>query len=436
MHIEVIGIGGAGCRIADRLAERTGTGQAAGGRSATDELATDGSFLVDAFAFDTDPGTLEALSAIPDAHRHRYGTASEGLDGDLRAGFDVGEAHVDELSRVIDQGSPSKAEAFLLVVGLGGATGGGTAPALAADLRELYGRPVYVVGTLPTPGEIDRSEAEATAVTGSANRADTAAGDGDRTAGDRTAGDGDATATENAATAGNANTAASADTDALARPLAGRNALRTIDRLNGVADAIVPFDNEAYLRADETVTTGRPRLNDDLTRRLATFFSLSDRAETGDVSAEQTIDASDVDRTFGDETVLAALGYAEQHVDTGDDGSLLGLGLIGGDDEPDVDTSEAVSAVETVVRKSVRGKLTAECDRTSATGALLAVGGPPAWLNRRAIADGRSWLEGETAARTVRGGDVPDADADAVFAVALLAGVGDVERIEELREAA
>ncbi|MGZ0747578.1 cell division protein FtsZ [Haloparvum sp. AD34] len=399
MHLEVIGVGGAGCRIVDRLAERTGTGQADGRRATTDDQRLDGSFIVDTFAFDTDPGTLAELSAVPEANRHRYGTASDGLDGDLRAGFDVGEAHVDELSRVIDQGSPSKAEAFLLVVGLGGATGGGTAPALAADVRELYGTPVYVVGTLPTNGEIERSE-------------------------DARSGGADGPAAPQGPDSGE---------DTLDRPLAGRNALRTIDRLNGVADAIVPFDNEAYLRTDEGLATGRGRLNDELIHRLATFFSLGDRAEGGEVSAEQTIDASDVDRTFGDETVLAALGYAKQEVDAGGDSSLLGLGLIGGDEEPDVDTSEAVSAVETVVRKAVRGKLTAECDRSSATGALLAVGGPPAWLNRRAIADGRSWLEGETDVRTVRGGDVPDADADAVFAVALLAGVGDVERIEELR---
>lgn len=400
MNLEVIGVGGAGCRIVDRLAEQTGIGQADGQRTPTDDQRLMGSFVVDAFAFDTDPGTLAELTAVPEAHRHRYGTASDGLDGDLRAGFDVGEAHIDELSRVIDQGSPSKAEAFLVVIGLGGATGGGTAPALAADIRELYGRPVYVVGTLPTKGEIERSEdAHAEVVDGPASPQ------------------------------------GPERDDTLDRPLAGRNALRTIDRLNGVADAIIPFDNEAYLRTDEGLATGRPRLNDELIHRLATFFSIGDRAESGEVSAEQTIDASDVDRTFGDETVLAALGYAEQQVDTaGDDGSLLGLGLIGGDDEPDVDTSEAVSAVETVVRKAVRGKLTAECDHSSATGALLAIGGPPAWLNRRAITDGRSWLEGETAARTVRGGDVPDMDAEAVFAVVLLAGVGDVVRVEQLRD--
>lgn len=408
MHLEVIGIGGAGCRIADRLAERTGSGQATGlgasvggigglrsGGSQSSGSAEE-SFVVDAFGFDTDQDALDGLSAIADSHRHRYGTATEGLDGDLRAGFDVGESHVDELSRVIDQGNPSKAEAFLLVVGLGGATGGGTAPALAADIRELYAAPVYVVATLPTKGEIDPSDdAPPEAAHGSHG---------------------------------------GSDPDTLDRPLAGRNAIRTLDHLNGVADAIILFDNEAYLRTDETLAAGRHRLNDELTHRLATFFSLSDRAERGDATAERTIDASAVDRTFGDETALATLGYAEQQVDTSaDGGSLLGLGLIGGD-EPDVDTSEAVSAVETVVRKAVRGKLTADCDRTSATGAFLAVGGPPAWLNRRAIADGRSWVEGETAARSVRGGDVPDGEADAVFAVALLAGVADVDRIEELRD--
>jgi len=406
MHLEVIGIGGAGCRIAERIAERAG-GQgtdAADGRVSGD--AASESYVVDAFAFDTDPTTLEALSAVPESHRHRYGTATEGLDGDLRAGFDVGQAHVDELSRVVDQGTPSKAEAFLLVVGLGGATGGGAAPALAADLQELYARPVYVAGTLPTNAEMTRE--------GAASPAD-ATESGDRI--------------EESDGAG---------TETPTRPLAGRNAVRTLDRLHGVADAVFPFDNEAHLRTDERLMRGRSRLNDEFAGRLGALFTLNERAERGEVTAERTIDASDLDRTFGDETVLATVGRAEQRVETAsEDESLLGLGLIGGGEtEPDVDTSEAVSAVETVVRKAVRGKLTADCDRTSATGALLGIGGPPAWLNRRAIADGRTWLEGETGARSVRGGDVPDAGGDAVFAVALLAGVEDVTRVEELREEA
>lgn len=370
MRLEVIGIGGAGCRIVDRLRRHSETEQ----------------FVVDAFAFDTDPATLESLQSISDDHRHRFGTATGGLGGDVDAGFEAGDEHVDELSRVIDRGMPTRAEGFLLVVGLGGATGGGTVPSLAADLETLYDAPVYVVGTLPTTDETE-------------------------------------TATE---------TVTVGDDDSTGSPV-DRNAARTLDRLDGVVDAIIPFDNESWLRTSEELTDARSRLNEELVTRLAAAFGAWESGADG-VQAEQTIDANDLDRTFGDDTTVATIGYAVQGVTTESDGgsSLFGLGLLGREDEPEVETSAAISAVETVIHKSVRGKLTVDCDRSDADRALLAVGGPPTWLNRRAIVDGRSWLGSEIESRTVRGGDAPDPDADAVFAVAILSDVRDAPRLQSL----
>ena len=382
MQLEVIGVGGAGCRIADSIAAADSTGR---------------SFVGDAFAFDVDSDEVTALSEIPVANRHRYGqTIDGGLEGDLQSGFSVGDAHVDELSRQLDRGQPSVADAFLVCLGLGGATGGGTAPALVANLKTLYDAPVYALTTLPAKRELEPPT-----------------DDGDDPSRRPTQRD------------------PHPRPDREHRPLAEENAVRTLERLEGRADAVICFDNEAWLRAGESLSEARDRLNHEFATRVAAVFAATAGASDEQVDAESVVDTNDVARIFGSRTDVITLGYGTQDVETDDGGSLLGLGLF--TSKESVDTSAAVSAVETTISKALRGRLTLECERGGADRALLLVGGPPAWLNRQAIADGRSLLETTTGSAEILSGDVPRPDGDAVFAIVALAGVGPASRLEQLR---
>ena len=214
MQLEVIGVGGAGCRLADAIREVD-----------PDER----SLVGDALAFDTDNHEVTALYEITVANRHRYGQTTDGLNGNLQRGFDVGEEHVDELSRQLDRGQPSVADGFLVCFGLGGATGGGTAPALVSNLKTLYDKPVYVLATLPAARELEATEPDPT--------------DPKRTP--------------------------AAERAADARPMAEQNAVRTLERLEGLADAVVCFDNEAWLRGGESVEAARDRLNREFATRVA-----------------------------------------------------------------------------------------------------------------------------------------------------------------------
>ncbi|RKD94006.1 tubulin/FtsZ family protein [Halopiger aswanensis] len=424
MQLEVIGVGGAGCRIADAI-------------RAADEEAASSSFVADAFAFDTDVDGLTDLGAIPDTHRHRYGeTIDHGLNGNLHRGFEVGEEYVDELSRQLDQGQPSLADAFLVVVGLGGATGGGTAPHLVANLQTLYDEPVYVLATLPAKSELEDGPTDEID-----HRAPVAepATDGPT--------DDTETATETAADSEPA-TIPEAET----RPLAEANAVETLEQLDGLANAIVCFDNELWLRPREGLGDGRQRLNRELATRVGAFFgstadtggldgderSRDGRDRRGESGAETVIDANDVGRILGGESDVVSLGYGTQRVESDDGGGSpfgldidLGLGLFGSDSS--VDTGAAFSAVETTIRKALRGKLTLECERENAERAMLIVGGPPAWLNRRAISEGRETLESATGSVEILGGDAPRSGGDEVFAVVVLAGVDPIERLETMR---
>ncbi|MGQ3413013.1 tubulin/FtsZ family protein [Natrinema sp. LN54] len=377
MQLEVIGVGGAGCRIADAI------------RAAE---PTDRSFLTDVFAFDTDESDLNR-TVIPESHRFRYGPdgSDGGLEGDLERRRTLGRDHVDDLLERADRATPGAADGVLVAVGLGGATGGGAVPALVSALQQRSDAPVYVLATLPADREFDAAAEPS--------------GTGPHSSEPITA------------------------TDAPPRPNAAANAVATLERLDGVASAIITFDNEDWLRPGETLADGRDRCNRELATRVAAVFaSGGDSAES---VAQTVIDASDIRRIVGDQSAVVALGYGDQTVETS--GSRFGLGLLSA--EPDVETSEAVSAVETVVRKGIHGKLTLECEPETADRGLLIVGGPPAWLNRRAIAEGRRTLESAIGGSGILGGDAPRPDGDRVFAAVVLAGVRS-DRLAELRSAA
>ncbi|TKX79704.1 cell division protein FtsZ [Halorubrum sp. SD626R] len=384
MRLHVIGLGGAGGRIVDRLAADHGHER----------------FLHGINAFDTDAAALDALRSVDESRRYRFGDAADGsgLDGDLHAARRLGDAHASELGRAMDDETPSAAEAFVLVVGLGGGAGAGAAPALAEELSRLYDAPVYAVGLLPTPAESAESP-ESTA-----DEADSARGGASESGGRDPR-----------------------------RPLAEKNAARTLDALSDSCSAVFPFDNDAWLRPGETLRDARGRLNEVVAERVAALFGAGDSGEA-ESTPQQVLDASDIARAVGDDGEIAAVGHATQAVDPPESGSRFGLGLFGSDESAAVDASAAVSAIETTIRKAARGKSTVEVPDGRADRTLLVVGGPPAWLNRQAIADGRRWLADETGSGAILSGDAPEPDGEAVFAVVLRSGIDEPARIRELRE--
>ena len=385
MRLHVIGLGGAGGRIADRLA-----------------ADHDGDpFLAGVNGFDTDMDALNGLNALGEERRYRFGDAAggDGLGGDLHAGRRLGDAHASEIGRELDDQRPSTAEAFLILVGLGGAAGAGAAPALAEELSRLYEAPVYAFGLLPTPSETEEEDDDP----------------------------------RSAASGASAGSPSEAATETPHRPLAERNAARTLEALSEHCAAVFPFDNAAWLRPSETLGGARDRLNGVAADRIAALFGAGEVPE-GTETPQQVLDASDVARAVGSDGEVAAIGHATQPVEPPEQGSRFGLGLFGSSEPAEVDTSAAVSAIETVIRKAARGKNTIAVPEGRADRTLLIVGGPPQWLNREAIADGRRWLAEETGSDAILSGDAPVPDGDAVSAVVVRSGVDEPERIREIRE--
>ncbi|WP_253736261.1 tubulin/FtsZ family protein [Halohasta salina] len=326
-------------------------------------------------ALDTDKRSLAGLESIPTDSRHLYGAldaSGRGFAGNRQRAAAAADEESTELFRAVDDQVSSRADAILLCVGLAGASGSTLLPTLAAELRAVYELPIYGLGVLPDEGADNQQRLEA-----------------------------------------NAGVAIEAVTDA--------------------TEALLVFDNALWTKPGDEMDDPdvRGRLNEAIATRVTALFTAGEADVDGRV-AESVVDASELINTL-EAGGIATLGYATQEVERPTE-SRFGLGLF--EREVDLDETTAIKAIETTVRRAVNGKLTVDVDRGSVRRGLLVTGGPPEWLNRRAISDARSWLAQETGSVEIRGGDLPTPDVDEIVAIVLLAGVGDCQRVTELRAAA
>jgi len=144
VKLAVLGVGGAGGRLAARMA-------------ATEP--DDRPYVAAVAAFDTDPEALDDLG-VPREQRHAFGTTSRST-GDAAAVRAAAESNVRELSRAATDAVPAAADAVLVPVGVGGATGAGAAPVLIDTLRDTVDRPVYALTVLPGADEDAAANARA-----------------------------------------------------------------------------------------------------------------------------------------------------------------------------------------------------------------------------------------------------------------------------------
>jgi len=361
MQLIACGLGGAGSRIVDAMAEVDSRG--------------DRSCLRATLAVDTDKQTLDGLTEIPAENRALYGAhdaVGKGFDGNRHQARAAAADELTEIYRAVDDLPTTTADGMILSAGLAGASGATLLPQLADKLQEVYEIPIYSLGVLP-------------AATGEDSRRKQA--------------------------------------------YAGE----TLDAVVAATDSLVVFDNALWTKGseDETDSDVHTRLNETLATRVVRLFKSGETGADRRV-AESVVDASELINTF-ETGGIATLGYATQAIDR-PTSSRFGLGLFM--QEQAVDETSIIKAIETTVRRAVRGKLTVDVDRSSVQRGLLVTGGPPEWLNRRAIADARSWLAQETGSVEIRGGDMPTPEVDEIVAIVLLTGVGNCERIEELRAAA
>ena len=358
MKLAIIGVGQAGGKIADRFLARDRT--------------FDGPDIVKyALAINTAKTDLSGLQTIPEEHRLLIGktdVGGHGVGGDNELAAEIAESELDEIHTALNHIATHEIDAFLVIAALGGGTGSGAAPVIAAHLQELYQEPTYGLGILPASDE---------------------------------------------------------------GGIYTLNAARSLQTMVDQVNSLLLFDNESWRTVGETVDSGYKEMNEELLRQIELPFRAGEMGEDQQV-AESVVDATEIINTL-DCGGVATIGYAEDtDVTSQSSGSTGLLSRFTSTSGPTEDSATTVNRITSLVRRAALGRLTVSAEIESVDRGLVVVGGPPEYINRKGIEHGRSWLEEETGSMHIRGGDYPWSE-DRVAISVLLAGVGELPRIEKLK---
>ena len=134
MKVVLIGVGQAGGKVTQRLAEF--------------DFNRDFDAVQGAVAVNTARADLQQLD-IDTALIGQDRVKGHGVGGDNELGAEIMQDEATEVLDSLENHLTSEAEAVVIVAGLGGGTGSGGAPALAREMKRIYDIPVYVLGILP-----------------------------------------------------------------------------------------------------------------------------------------------------------------------------------------------------------------------------------------------------------------------------------------------
>ena len=138
MKVVLIGVGQAGGKVTQRLAEFD------------HEMGFDA--IRGAFAVNTAEADLQSLD-IDTMLIGQDRVKGHGVGGDNELGAEIMQEEATEVMDELDARIATDAEAVMIVAGLGGGTGSGGAPALAHELDRVYDVPIYTLGILPGRNE-------------------------------------------------------------------------------------------------------------------------------------------------------------------------------------------------------------------------------------------------------------------------------------------
>ncbi len=154
MKLVVVGFGQCGGRIADEFARLNKRARRHRGIE----------IVIDAFAVNTDSTDLAELHTIKAEYQHRIligagRTHGHGVAKISEVGAEIAKEDAD---KVIDAMRTTKrffeVDAFLLVTGTAGGTGSGATPVMAKVLKQRFDKPVYALAALPFEHEEETEE--------------------------------------------------------------------------------------------------------------------------------------------------------------------------------------------------------------------------------------------------------------------------------------
>jgi cell division GTPase FtsZ len=375
MRILLIGIGGAGCRIADALTDQ--------------DLRSHSIRCIDGIAVDRDAEDLNSLRAIPQENRIFY----QLLDP-LHTGEPAGILPHDEIVSRLHTLNPGDIDAFIVIAGLGGEMAT-LIPDLVTHIREGMVEPVFGLFTLPCKrdGEIVLARA--------ANNIDDLV-------------------------------------PVLDGILLYDNEI-WYERGKVEAVQEVPDSGEREFRLPlfRPVTTGVKipagyrGINMLIGRQIGLLLRAGEASEyPGSEVAEVALDAGEVLNTIRG-MGFVALGYEREHLPAVNPDLITRLRPVSHSVQ---ESHLKASRIVTMAKKAVTEGLSVSCHISEAEKALVLIAGPTNELSMRGYMTIRHWIDRSIRGQEVRSGDYPLSTTQYIVVMVILSGFKHFTRLDELRE--
>ena len=379
MRILAIGLGGAGCRIANSL-------------YSVDHRSSNVA-CVQAFAVDVDETTLKQLNGLPEGAKIYFpaldpGTLDARGENTQTATIDIGEI----VSRVQNI-NYSETDAIFICCGLGGSMVD-VAPHIIAALRNTVVEPIFGLVTLPCLAEGERRSAKA---------AD--------------------------------------NIDMLSSLLDGiilfdnetwykktRSQKSTLAKKERSFAEKMGFVKEQPALSPKLATY--LLLNDAIVKRISLILRAGEfKADGGLELAEVVLDSGEVLNTMKGMGFIT-IGYAVEHLPHDPLGFLSWLRPTGILTE---DHNKRASRIVELAKQAIYHEISTPCDMTSAHKALVLVAGPSHELSMKGFMTVRKWIDRSIAGLETRSGDYPVVNTQNVAIIVMLSGLENIPRIDEIR---
>jgi len=380
MRIIAIGLGGAGCRIADSL-------------YATDRRSSKVA-CVQVLAIDVDEKSMQQLGTIPENAKMCFSALEPGIqdlsgEQSQTATIDIGEI----ISRIQNFES-GETDAIFFCCGLGGSMVD-VAPHIIAGLRSSIVEPIFGLVTLPCLAEGERISGKA------ADDIETLS----------TLLDG----------------IILFDNETWYKKIRSEKA-HLMPKEKGFAEKLGFKKTEKILSPAQATYS---LLNEAIVRRISLILRAGEfKADGGIDLAEVVLDSGEVLNTMKGMGFIT-IGYAVERLPH-DPLSFLSrwkpAGLF------DDDQKKKASRIVELAKQAIYHEISTPCDLTSAHKALILVAGPSHELSMKGYMTVRKWIDRSIAGLETRSGDYPVMNTKNVAIIIMLSGLENIPRITELKE--
>ncbi|MCQ1538696.1 hypothetical protein FTO68_06820 [Methanocalculus taiwanensis] len=384
MKALIIGLGGAGSRIADILHDHDR-------RSGTNSVL--------AVAIDTDLFSIKELKHIPNTQRivlPTFENTDEEIDGDV---LDVAE-----MIQHIQQCNTVEIDAVIICSGLGGRHADAI-PLLVERIRDSFYEPVICVLTLPLRDEGKRISARA------ANQIDAIE-----------------PVVDGCIIFDNETWYRKIATELLR--LERTKETGNADEMDNLPDDGADIDDERLTRAPLNPRERNNLLNERIARRFGLLLRAGEFVDGGRPIAEVVLDAGEVINTISG-MGMVAIGYSTEMIPRQKFSIFNRLKK----DYSDFEEGHLrASRVVELAKRAIYQEISVPCDLTSAGKALVLIAGPSEELSMKGFQNVRKWIDRSISGLEMRAGDYPVLSTKYVGVIIVLAGIRNIPRINELKE--